>query len=234
MITENIDLSESDKFAEIAPQWWDENGPVWTLHRINPLRLKFIQDNAALQNKDVLDVGCGGGILSESMAKLGARVTGIDITEDLIDVAKMHAKSENVQVDYRHCDIEQYAEEKPGTFDVVTCLELLEHVPDPARLLQQCVQLCKPGAKIFVSTIHRRPLAYLGAILAAEYILNMLPKGTHDYKRFITPAELARYGRDAGMTLNKLAGINYNPISKNFSLGPKPTINYCACFTVEA
>ena len=222
----NADPSELDKFGELAHRWWDPNSEFKPLHDINPLRLDWIDQAVGLSGKKVLDVGCGGGILSESMAAKGARVTGIDLSERPLSVARLHLLESGQNVDYRNIATETLAEEMPGAFDVVTCLEMLEHVPDPESTVRACAALVKPGGEVFFSTINRNPKSYLFAVIGAEYILNLLPRGTHDYARFLRPAELARHCRKAGLSVTEIIGMSYNPFSKTFSLGRDTSVNY--------
>lgn len=224
----NHDQQELDKFQELASQWWDPQGPLKSLHDINPLRLGWVQEQAELTNKRVLDVGCGGGILTESMALTGAKATGLDLAKPLIDTAKLHALEHQVDVDYHCIDVSDFVKKHPGEFDVVTCMELLEHVPDPAALIKHCASLLKSGGKIFFSTINRNPKAYLSAIVAGEYLLRLLPKGTHDYKQFIKPSELESWCRDAGLKINKLHGMSYRPLQKRYYLCDNVSVNYLA------
>ncbi len=224
----NIDPAEVAKFETSAMRWWDPNSEYKPLHDINPLRLDFIDARADLAGKQVVDVGCGGGILAESMAARGAQVTGIDMAGTALSVAKLHALESGVKVEYRQITAEEFAAEKAGQFDVVTCMELLEHVPDPASLIAACAALAKPGGHVFFSTLNRNPKAYALAVLGAEYLLKMLPKGTHDYAKFIRPAELARWCRHAGLRLDELAGLSYNPLSKHYRLGQDVSVNYLA------
>ena len=222
----NADPSELDKFGELAHRWWDPKSEFKPLHDINPLRLDWIDQAVGLAGKKVLDVGCGGGILSESMAAKGARVTGIDLSERPLGVARLHLLESGQNVDYRNIATETLAEEMPGAFDVVTCLEMLEHVPDPESTVRACAALVKPGGEVFFSTINRNPKSYLFAVIGAEYILNLLPRGTHDYARFLRPAELARHCRKAGLSVTEIIGMSYNPFSKTFSLGRDTSVNY--------
>ncbi len=223
---QNVDQAELNKFAELAHKWWDKTSEFKPLHEINPLRLKWMDDAVALQGKRVLDVGCGGGILSEAMAQKGAQVTGIDLAEKSLNVAKLHSLESGVVVDYQLVAVEKLAETQANGFDVVTCLEMLEHVPNPASVVAACAKLVKPGGHVFFSTINRSPKAYLLAVVGAEYILNMLPKGTHDYEKFIKPSELASWARPAGLSLVSQAGMHYNPLSQQYSLGPGLDVNY--------
>jgi 2-polyprenyl-6-hydroxyphenyl methylase/3-demethylubiquinone-9 3-methyltransferase len=228
----NIDPDEVAKFDQTASRWWDPNSEYKPLHDINPLRLDFIDDRASLADKRVIDVGCGGGILAESMAARGAQVVGADMAGAALAVAKLHTLESGVSVDYRQMTAEQLAATEPASFDVVTCMELLEHVPDPASLIAACAQLAKPGGQLFFSTLNRNPKSYLFAVLGAEYVLKMLPKGTHDFAKFIRPAELARWIRAAGLTLKELTGMSYNPITRNYDLGGDVSINYLV-YTVK-
>ncbi len=224
----NVDQSEINKFEELASRWWDPHSEFKPLHEINPLRLAYIDDHAGgLAGKQVLDVGCGGGILAESMARKGARVTGIDMGEANLEVAKLHLLESGLEVDYRQVPVEKLAEEMPGTFDVVTCMEMLEHVPDPGSVIRACATLVKPGGKVFFSTINRNPKSYLFAIVGAEYLLHLLPKGTHDYARFIRPSELNRWVREAGLETRDLTGMTYNPFTRVYRLDPGDVdVNY--------
>ncbi len=222
----NADPAELEKFSEFAHRWWDRNSDFKPLHDINPLRLDYIDGIAALRDKAVLDVGCGGGILSESMALRGARVTGIDLAKKPLDVARLHLLESGVKVDYREIAVETLASEQPASFDAVTCMEMLEHVPDPASTVRACAELVKPGGDVFFSTINRNPKAYLFAVIGAEYVLNLLPRGTHDYAKFITPAELSAMCRAASLQVRSIAGMSYNPFSKIYSLGADASVNY--------
>jgi len=226
MTTLNSDPAELAKFNDLAHRWWDPNSEFKPLHDINPLRLDHIDRLAGVSGKQVLDVGCGGGILSESMAARGARVTGIDLGEKPLGVAKLHLLESGLDVDYRAISAEAFAIERPGSFDVVTCMEMLEHVPDPARTVAACAALAKPGAHLFFSTLNRNPKSFLFAIIGAEYVLKLRPKGTHDYAKFITPAELARMCRQAGLDPAGVTGMTYNPFSKVYRLGSDATVNY--------
>jgi len=229
----NADQAELDKFSQLAHRWWDTNSEFKALHDINPLRLQWISDLAGgLQGKRVVDVGCGGGILSESMARAGAQVTGIDLAEKPLKVAKLHKLESGVEVDYRLIAAEELAAAEPESFDVVTCMEMLEHVPDPVSVMTACARMVKPGGWVFFSTLNRNPKSYLFAIVGAEYVLNMLPKGTHDWSRFIKPHELAAYARQAGLDSVDLMGMTYNPITKTYRLERDTDVNYllaCRC-----
>ena len=222
----NIDPAEVAKFDQTASRWWDPNSEYKPLHDINPLRLDYIDDRAALKGKRVVDIGCGGGILAESMAARGAQVVGVDMAGTALSVARLHTLESGVSVDYRQMTGEQLAETEPASFDVVTCMELLEHVPDPASLIAACARLVKPDGHVFFSTINRNPKSYLFAVLGAEYVLSMLPKGTHDFAKFIRPAELARWIRGAGLSLRELTGMSYNPINRHYYLGGDVSVNY--------
>jgi 2-polyprenyl-6-hydroxyphenyl methylase/3-demethylubiquinone-9 3-methyltransferase len=225
--TPNVDPAELAKFSALAHRWWDPNSEFRPLHEINPLRLAHIARLAGgLAGKRVLDVGCGGGILAEAMAAEGAHVTGIDLAEKPLKVAALHLLESGRSVDYRLVSAEALAAEAPGSFDLVTCMEMLEHVPDPASTVRACMQLAKPGGWVFFATLNRNPKSFLFAIVGAEYVLNLLPKGTHEYAKFIRPSELARWCRDAGLEVQDLTGMTYNPISKVFSLGRDTDVNY--------
>lgn len=227
----NVDHAEIAKFEKLAARWWDRNSEFKPLHDINPLRMGFIDDKVELAGKRVLDVGCGGGILSEAMAQRGAEVTGIDMGEAPLGVARLHLLESGLNVHYEHASAEDYAARHGGAFDVVTCLEMLEHVPDPASILQACAALLKPGGHLFVSTINRNPKAWLLAVVGAEYVLRMLPRGTHDYAKFIRPSELAAWARSAGLTLGEIKGMTYNPLTKVYRLGSDVDVNYLMHFT---
>jgi 2-polyprenyl-6-hydroxyphenyl methylase/3-demethylubiquinone-9 3-methyltransferase len=223
----NVDHAEVNKFEELASRWWDPHSEFKPLHEINPLRLDYIDSRVGLDGKTVLDVGCGGGILAESMAARGASVTGIDMGLAPLEVARLHLLETGQQVDYRQISAEQLAAERPGQFDAVTCMEMLEHVPDPASVVSACAQLVKPGGQVFFSTINRNPKSYLLAIIGAEYLLRMLPKGTHDYAKFIRPSELARWTRAAGLQTQDITGLTYNPLSGIYRLDPRDVdVNY--------
>ncbi|WP_305857216.1 bifunctional 2-polyprenyl-6-hydroxyphenol methylase/3-demethylubiquinol 3-O-methyltransferase UbiG [Balneatrix alpica] len=223
----NVDLNEIAKFEALAARWWDTESEFKPLHDINPLRVNYIDERVSLAGKKVLDVGCGGGILSEAMARRGADVTGIDMGEAPLSVAQLHSLESGVQVNYRRITAEQLATEQPGQYDVVTCLEMLEHVPDPGSVIQACTTLVKPGGQVFFSTINRNPKAWLFAIVGAEYLLKMLPKGTHDFNKFIRPAELANWIRQAGLQQRHMTGMTYNPLSKTYRLNEQDVdVNY--------
>jgi len=223
----NFDKDELAKFEALAYRWWDTESEFKPLHEINPLRLNFIDQHAGgLAGKNVLDIGCGGGILTESMAKKGATVKGIDLGEAPLAVAKLHAKEENLDLEYQSISAEDIAQQEPNIYDVVTCMEMLEHVPDPSSVVSACATLVKPGGHVFFSTINRNPKAFLFAIVGAEYVLNLLPKGTHHYEKFIRPSELDRWIRQADLHTNEIIGMTYNPILKNYKLAPDTSVNY--------
>ena len=222
----NADPLELQKFSELAHRWWDPSSEFRPLHEINPLRLEWINARVPLAGKRVIDIGCGGGILAESMAKKGANVTGIDLSEKALKVADLHSLESGVQVRYQLIAAEAMAEQEAGQYDVVTCMEMLEHVPDPAAIVRACAALVKPGGHLFFSTLNRNPKAYLFAVLGAEYLLRLLPRGTHDYAKFITPAELSQYARNAGLDVNGMKGMGYNPLTKVYSLNQDTSVNY--------
>ena len=223
----NVDAQELAKFSELAHRWWDPESEFRPLHQINPLRLEWIDELATLRGKQVLDVGCGGGILAEAMAKRAAYVTGIDLATRPLGVARLHALEAGVEnLDYREIATEALALEKPGHFDVVTCMEMLEHVPDPSAVVSACATLVKPGGWVFFSTLNRNPKSFLFAIIGAEYVLRLLPKGTHEYARFIRPSELARWARDAGLGLQGSRGMEYNPFTRRYWLSSDTSVNY--------
>lgn len=222
----NVDPQELEKFAALAHRWWDAGSEFKPLHDINPLRLDYIDRIAGLDGKVVLDVGCGGGILSESMAERGAQVTGIDLGEKALNVAQLHRLESGVSVDYRLISVEAMAAERPASFDVVTCMEILEHVPDPAAIVAACSTLVKPGGHVFLSTLNRNPKSYLFAVIGAEYLLNLLPRGTHQYEKFIKPSELSGWCRQAGLEVAGLTGMSYNPLTKRYWLGTDVSVNY--------
>ncbi len=222
----NSDQAELNKFSELAHKWWDKTSEFKPLHDINPLRLNYIDKAISLKGKTVLDVGCGGGILSESMAERGAKVTGIDLGEKALKVAQLHSLDSGVAVDYQLIAVEALAEQKPASFDVVTCLEMLEHVPNSASVVAACAKLVRPGGHVFFSTINRNPKSYIFAVIGAEYVLNMLPRGTHDYAKFIKPSELASFMRPTGLSLVGQIGMSYNPITKHYWLDSDVSVNY--------
>lgn len=224
----NVDHAEITKFDELAHRWWDPAGEFKPLHDINPLRLGWIERHAPLAGRTVLDVGCGGGILAEAMARGGAKVTGIDLSEKALRVAQIHLGISRLEISYERKSVEELAAAQPGRFDVVTCMELLEHVPEPAGMVAACARLARPGGKVFFSTINRNAKAYLFAVLGAEYVLGLLPKGTHDYRRFIKPSELACWCREAGLAFEELVGMTYNPVTRRYSLGADCDVNYLA------
>jgi len=228
MTHHNVDPAEISKFEELASRWWDPNSEFRPLHEINPLRLEYIERHAGgLAGKRVVDVGCGGGLLAEAMAAKGAEVTGIDVGGSNLEVAKLHLLESGLEVEYRQISAELLAEEKPGHFDVVTCMEMLEHVPDPASVVRACAAMAKPGGTVVFSTINRNPKSYLFAIVGAEYLLHLLPRGTHDYSRFIRPSELDRWIRDAGLETRDLTGMTYNPFTRVYRLDPDDVdVNY--------
>ena len=227
MKTMNVDTAELAKFSELAHRWWDVNSEFRPLHQINPLRLEWINNLSSINGKAVLDVGCGGGILSDAMARLGATVTGIDLATKSLKVAQLHAlETQTPNVTYREVSAEAMAAEAPAQFDVVTCMEMLEHVPDPASIVKACAALVKPGGWVFFSTLNRNPKSFLFAIVGAEYVLNLLPKGTHEFARFIKPSELAAHCRSAGLTLNATKGLQYNPITRRYWLDSDTSVNY--------
>lgn len=222
----NVDLNEVAKFDALASSWWDLEGQSKPLHDLNPIRLAYIAERTTLKDANVIDVGCGGGILSEALAKSEAHVTGIDMGEMPLNIAKLHALEEGLTIYYQQSTAEEMAAQHKEQYDVVTCLEMLEHVPDPASIISACAALVKPGGDVFFSTLNRHPKAYLLAVLGAEYIMKMLPKGTHDYKRFIRPAELSAWSRQAGLKVKDVTGMNYNPLTRQFSLGNDVKVNY--------
>ena len=224
--TANVDHAEIRKFEELAHRWWDPGSEFRPLHEINPLRLNYIERRAGLAGKTIVDVGCGGGILSEGMAKRGARVTGIDMGEAPLSVARLHLLEAGLEVDYRRTTAEQLAEERPGEFDVVTCMEMLEHVPDPGSVIRACAELVRPGGDVFFSTINRNPKSFLFAIVGAEYLLRLLPRGTHEFAKFIRPSELAAWARAAGLEVEDVIGMSYNPLTKTYRLGQDVDVNY--------
>jgi 2-polyprenyl-6-hydroxyphenyl methylase/3-demethylubiquinone-9 3-methyltransferase len=225
-MTVNVDPAEIAKFSELAHRWWDPTSEFRPLHEINPLRLDYIDSHASLAGRDVLDVGCGGGILAEAMAERGAHVTGIDLGERPLKVAQLHLIESRREIDYRLISIESLALERPRSFDIVTCMELLEHVPDPASTVRACAQVLRPGGDAFFSTINRNAKAYLLAVIGAEYVLRLLPRGTHDYAKFIRPSELAAMCRESGLDVASIIGMTYNPLTKTYSLGADCDVNF--------
>jgi 2-polyprenyl-6-hydroxyphenyl methylase/3-demethylubiquinone-9 3-methyltransferase len=231
----NVDPRELEKFSALAHRWWDPEGEFKPLHEINPLRLAWIERAAGgVNGKEVLDVGCGGGILAEGMAALGARVTGIDLADKPLKVARLHLLESGQKVEYRRVAVEELAAEQPGRYDVVTCMEMLEHVPSPASAVAACARLAKPGGDVFFATLNRNPKSFLFAIVGAEYLLNLLPRGTHEYARFLRPSELARLARAAGLGLREITGLVYNPFTRLYCLAPDTDVNYMVHCVREA
>ena len=226
----NVDPGEIEKFEKLAGRWWDPNSEFKPLHDINPLRLDYIDRLMPLAGKRVIDVGCGGGLLTEGMATRGADVSGIDMGKTPLSVARLHQHESGLEIDYQQMTAEQVASEQPGSFDIVTCLEMLEHVPNPAATIAACATLVKDDGRVFFSTINRNPKAYLFAVIGAEYLLHMLPRGTHDYTKFIRPSEMDGWSREAGLQLIDLSGMSYNPLTREYSLGKDVSVNYLACF----
>ena len=229
-LKDNVHLHEINKFGSMAERWWDTQGEFKTLHDINPLRIGFIQGFIDISDKRIVDVGCGGGILTEGLATQGADALGIDLSEELIDVAELHGLESGVNTHYQKISAEALAQEQPESFDHVTCMEMLEHVPDPGSIIAACAMMVKPGGMVFFSTLNRKPKAYLLAIVAAEHVLKMLPKGTHSYNTFIKPSELCQSARNVGLELQGLVGIEYNLFNKKFNLGKDVDVNYIAAF----
>ena len=232
-VRDNVDPVEVAKFDALASRWWDPDGEFRALHEINPLRLDWIRQHVQLSGTNVLDIGCGGGILAESMAAANARVTGIDMAEAPLAVARLHQHESDVEVEYKHTTAEELAAAEPGIFDIVTCLEMLEHVPDPARVVASCAELVKLGGHVFFSTINRNPKSFAFAIVGAEYILKLLPAGTHEYEKFIRPSELESWARHAGLSHRDSIGMHYNPLTKEYSLGENVDVNYLMYFRRE-
>lgn len=228
-MTANVNPSETAKFDRLAARWWDPNGESRPLHDLNPVRLNYVAERVVLKGARVLDVGCGGGILSEALARAGAQVTGIDLAPRVLDVARLHLHESGQHVDYREISVEALAAETPESCDAIACMEMLEHVPDPGSVIAACAALLKPGARLFLSTLNRTPLAFAAAIAGAEYVLNLLPRGTHHYERFIRPAELAAALRAAGLELEDLSGLGYEPFSRRAWIASSTQVNYLAC-----
>jgi 2-polyprenyl-6-hydroxyphenyl methylase/3-demethylubiquinone-9 3-methyltransferase len=227
MNTENVDHAEINKFQALASRWWDTESEFKTLHDINPIRVQYIEDQCCgLEGKQVLDIGCGGGILSEAMAAKGAKVTGIDMAEQSLEVARLHLLESGFQIDYQQSTAESFAEQNAEQFDVVTCLEMLEHVPDPSSIIQAAAKMLKPDGCLVLSTLNRNPKSYLLAIVAAEYVMKMLPKGTHEYSKFVKPSELARAARLSGLEVTDITGMSYSPLTRQYSLGRDVDVNY--------
>lgn len=229
MTHDNVSPAEIARFGALARRWWDPNGPQRPLHELNPARLAYVSERVRLRDAKVLDVGCGAGLLSEAMAREGAQVTALDLAPELIDVARLHLLESGLQVDYRLVSVEDLAAQAPGSFDAITCMEMLEHVPDPGSVLRACASLLRPGGRLFVSTLNRTPLAFAVAIVGAEYLAGLLPKGTHDYKSFIKPAELSSWLRDAGFELDDVSGLAYDPIRRKAWVNRRTDVNYLAC-----
>ena len=228
--THNVDPGEIEKFEKLAGRWWDPNSEFKPLHDINPLRLDYIDRLAPLASKQVIDIGCGGGLLTEGMAARGAQVIGIDMGKAPLSVARLHQHESGLEIDYQQTTAELMAAEQAGSFDTVTCMEMLEHVPDPAATITACAQLIRDDGRVFLSTINRNPKAYLFAVIGAEYLLRLLPRGTHDYAKFIRPSEMEAWAREAGLQLVDLTGMSYNPLTQEYTLGTDVSVNYLACF----
>jgi 2-polyprenyl-6-hydroxyphenyl methylase/3-demethylubiquinone-9 3-methyltransferase len=222
----NVDHAEIQKFETLASRWWDPQGEFRTLHQLNPLRLEYINSHAPLKGKKVLDVGCGGGVLAESMARQGGEVTGIDMGEGPLQVARLHLLESGLEVLYERIPVERLADERPASFDLVTCMEMLEHVPDPSSVVEACARLVKPGGQVFFSTINRNPKSYMLAVIGAEYLLRLLPRGTHDFAKFIRPSELERWCRSSGLRSQEIIGVLYNPLNGSFRLSKDIDVNY--------
>ena len=230
----NLDADEIAKFDAIASRWWDPSGEFKPLHAINPLRLDYVDRRAPLAGRTVLDIGCGGGLMAEAMAARGAKVTGIDLSEGALKVARLHLKESSRQVDYRHVSAEALAAERPGHFDVITCLEMLEHVPDPGSVIRAVAAMLKPGGQVVFSTLNRTPKAFALAILGGEYLLRLIPAGTHEYAKFIRPSELDAWAREAGLTHRHSIGLHYNPLTREYRMGPGLDVNYFMHFSKAA
>ena len=231
----NVDQAEINKFSALAHQWWCEDGEFRTLHQVNPLRVQFIEECAGnLHELNIADIGCGGGILAEALAKKGATVTGLDLAEASLNVAKLHLLESNLSIRYLKEPVESLAQNEPLSFDIVTCMEMLEHVPDPESIIQSCAQLCKPGGWVFFSTLNRNLKSFALSIVMAEYVTGLIPKGTHEYSKYIKPLELINAARNHGLQVTKIKGVHYNPLTKNLSLGGNADVNYIAAFTKES
>ena len=228
-VNTNVHPAEIEKFNDLAHRWWDPDGESRPLHDLNPVRLSYVRDRVALQGAPVLDVGCGGGLLSEALAREGAQVTAIDLAPDLLQVARLHLHEVDLQVDYRETSVEALAAEMPGKFAAVTCMEMLEHVPDPASVIAACARLLQPGGRLFVSTLNRTPQAFALAIVGAEYVMRLLPRGTHSYAQFIKPSELGAWLRAAGLELEDVSGLHYEPFTRKAWTGAGTAVNYLAC-----
>ena len=226
---ENVSAEEIARFGALANRWWDPNGPQRPLHELNPARLDYIARRQPLRKARVLDVGCGAGLLSEALAREGAQVTALDLAPELVEIAKLHLLESGLKVDYRLQSVEALAAELPGSFDAITCMEMLEHVPDPGSVLQACATLLRPGGRLFVSTLNRTPLAFAAAIVGAEYLAGIIQKGTHEYRSFIRPSELAGWLRDAGLELEDVSGVAYDPIRRKAWVNERTDVNYLAC-----
>jgi len=229
--TQNVDPSEIAKFADLASRWWDPDSEFRPLHEINPLRLAYIEQQGPVADQKVIDVGCGGGILTEAMAARGAQVTGIDLGKKALAVARLHALDSGQEIDYQLISAEDMAQAHPGEYDVVTCLEMLEHVPDPASVIRACATLVKPGGRVYFSTLNRNPKSFMLAVVGAEYLLQLLPRGTHQYEKFIKPSELNGWAESAGLSMHELMGLHYNPVFKSYKLAPGVDVNYIAYCT---
>ncbi len=232
--TQNVDPAEIEKFSELASRWWDPDSEFRPLHQINPLRLGYIEQHGKVAGLKAIDVGCGGGILAEAMAARGAEVTGIDLGEKALSVARLHALDSGQEIDYQMIAAEEMAEAHPGEYDLVTCLEMLEHVPDPASIVEACAKLVRPGGRVYFSTLNRNPKSYLMAVVGAEYVLNLLPRGTHQYEKFIKPSELNSWVEQSGLQMHELIGLHYNPLFKSYKLAPGVDVNYLAYCTRPA